>query len=101
MPKIVVLGSCKFEPYEMLLVPNKMESKLYHDDHEKAYQKACEIFYPAIKKTDEVWVYVPDGLGEHTRKDLVFAHAEGKQTFVLVELRGIPPRGWKPKSICI
>jgi hypothetical protein len=101
MPTIVVLGSCKFEPYKVLMVPNKMESKLYDEDHEKAYHEACKIFYPAIKKTDEVWIYIPDGLGEHTRKDLEFARAERKKTFVLVELHGIPPRGWKPKSICI
>jgi len=75
MPKIVVIGSCRFEPYEFLAVPEKVPN-LYNT--EEGYQIACKKFYPAIDKADEVWVYVPDGLGEHTSRDLVYALSKNK-----------------------
>jgi len=76
MPKIVILGSCKYEPYEILFAPKKIEG-LWNT--EEGYRKASEQCYPAIDKCDEVWVYVPDGrIGEHTRRDLEYAKSQGK-----------------------
>jgi hypothetical protein len=79
MPKIVVIGSCKYSPYEILIVPNTLDTKLYVEDHEKAYEEACKKFYPAIDKADEVWVYVPNGIiGEHTQRDIDYAQSKRK-----------------------
>lgn len=75
MPKIVILGSCRFEPYKILAVPKKVKGKW---NTEEGYQISTERFYPAIKEADEVWVYAPDGIGEHTQRDLDFAIKEGK-----------------------
>jgi len=74
MPKIVILGSCKYGPYEIIAMPNKLNPELYEKDHEKAYEEACKTFYPAIDQCDEVWIYIPDGkIGEHTMRDLLYA----------------------------
>jgi len=71
MPKIVILGSSRFGPYEILAVPNKIEGA---KNTEEGYRIACKTFYPAIDKSDEVWVYIPDGkIGEHTMRDLLYA----------------------------
>ena len=79
MPKIVILGSCSHQPYEVLMMPNKLDPELYAEDHEKAYAKACEKFYPAIEQADVVLVYVPAGeLGEHTQRDMEYAMKCGK-----------------------
>ena len=75
MPKIVVLGSCRFEPYQFLAVPNKIPGAW---NTEEGYQIAIAKFYPAIDETDEVWVYAPDGVGEHTGRDLAYARSRGK-----------------------
>ena len=78
MPKIVVVGSCKHAPYNIIQVPNPFDWKLYNEDHEKAYEKACEIYYPKIQECDEVWVYAPDGIGHHTKRDIDYAKKNGK-----------------------
>jgi len=71
MPKIVILGSCRYEPYEILFVPKKIPG-LWNT--EEGYKKASERCYPAIDQADEVWVYVPDGrIGEHTKRDIEYA----------------------------
>jgi hypothetical protein len=75
LPKIVVLGSCRFEPYQFLAVPNKIPGAW---NTEEGYQIAIAKFYPAIDETDEVWVYAPDGVSEHTGRDLAYARSRGK-----------------------
>ena len=80
MPKIVVLGSCRHEPYKVLIMPNKLDPELYAKDHEKAYEHACEKFYPAIDEADIVIVFNPDyTVGEHTQKDIDYARSKGKR----------------------
>lgn len=80
MPKIVILGSCRFEPYE-IVAPNKIPGA---HNTEKGYKIACEKFYPAIEKADVVLVYAPDGrIGEHTGRDIVYAWKCGKKVYVL------------------
>lgn len=78
MPRIVILGSCEHEPYEVLIAPNKLDSELYEKDHEKAYEEATKKFFPAIDEADEVWIYAPDGMGIHTTMDYSYARMKGK-----------------------
>ncbi len=80
--KIVILGSCRHSPYEVLAAPKPL-SKDYHN--ETGYHEACKIFYPAIENADVVWVYLPNGKpGEHTQRDLDYARSKGKQIFYIV-----------------
>ena len=81
MVKIVILGSCRFEPYEILFVPKKIEGKW---NTEEGYLEACKRTYPAITDVDVVIAYVPDGIGEHTRRDLKYAESLMKR-IVLIE----------------
>lgn len=74
MVKIVILGSCRFEPYEILASPKKNEKW----NTQEGYEMATQRFYPAILKADEVWVYAPDGIGEHTQRDMEYAKKCGK-----------------------
>ena len=74
--KIVVLGSTRFCPYTFLAVPNPVPG---YQDREEDYQKAVLTFYPAIREADEVWVYAPDGVGQHTRRDLEYALEQRKK----------------------
>ena len=84
MPKFVMLGSCRHEPYEMLFMPNKIDPTLYREEHEKAYDEACKTTYPAIEKADVVIVYVPDGIiGDHTQRDLTHAISHKKKIVVI------------------
>jgi len=83
MPKIVILGSCKYEPYEILAMPNKLDPELYERDHEMAYKMACSVFYPAIEKSDLVIVYAPEGVGEHTQADMDYARLRNKKIFIV------------------
>ena len=76
MPKIVVVGSTRFEPYDIIAVPRRLPN--YTND-EKSYQEAFKLFKPAIDICDEVWVYFPDGIGEHTTKDMMYALSIGKR----------------------
>ena len=76
MPKIVILGSCRHEPYEILAVP---ESHPTLHNTKEGYEWACKKFYPAIREADVVLVYSPDGrIGEHTRLDMDYAETRGK-----------------------
>lgn len=80
MVKIVILGSCKHAPYEILVVPNKIPGAWNTD---LGYEIATRKFYPAIEKADVVLVYTPDGhIGEHTQRDIDYATEKGK-TIVL------------------
>ena len=73
--KIVILGSCRFEPYDIIMVPRKVKGKW---NTEEGYQIAKKLFAPSIELADEVWVYAPDGLGIHTKRDLDYARKQGK-----------------------
>jgi len=81
MVKIVILGSCRHEPYEVLAVPRKIEGKW---NTENGYIEASKKIYPAIAEADVVIAYVPDGIGEHTRRDLQYADSLRKR-IVLIE----------------
>lgn len=84
MPKIVILGSCRHEPYEILAIPNKIPNAW---NTEKGYEMASKIFYPAIDKADIVIVFAPDGkIGEHTGRDIDYAVAQGKPIFIISPL---------------
>lgn len=83
MPKIVILGSCRFEPYEILAVPNKIPNAW---NTEEGYQIACKIFHPAIEQADVVLVYAPDGVGIHTQRDINYAREKGKTIFWMIPL---------------
>jgi len=86
MPKIVVLGSCRHSPYIILAVPEKVVKdgkNLWNT--EEGYKIAFEKFKKAINECDEVWVYAPDGLGEHTRRDLEYAKNIGKKIKVIID----------------
>jgi ketol-acid reductoisomerase len=78
MTKIVILGSCRFEPYEILAVPNKIPNAW---NTEKGYKKAAEKFHPAIEQADCIIVFAPDGIGKHTQRDIDYAMAHGKYVF--------------------
>ena len=82
MVKIVILGSCRFEPYEILAVPKRNEL----GDTEEGYQLATKKFYPAIDKADVVFVYAPDGIGPHTKRDIDYAISKGKPVAVYMDL---------------
>ena len=79
MPKIVILGSCRHEPYEVI-VPEKVKGKW---NTEEGYQKACEKFYPAIDEADIILVYASDGIGEHTNRDIDYAFSKGKHVQII------------------
>ena len=81
MPKIVILGSCKHEPYEILAVPNKIPNAW---NTEKGYKIASKKFYPAIEEADIVLVYVPNGeMGEHTLRDFQYAQKHKKSIYFI------------------
>lgn len=82
MTKFVILGSCRFEPYEILAVPNKIPNAW---NTEKGYAIASKIFHPAMQQADVIVVYAPDGIGEHTQRDIDYARSIGKKVFVLKE----------------
>jgi len=73
MPKIVILGSCRYEPYIILFMPNRVTPKELYNT-EEGYRKVSKLIYAAIDHADEVWVYAPDGyIGEHTSRDIKYA----------------------------
>lgn len=80
MVKIVILGSCKFEPYEILAMPQKIPNAW---NTEKGYKLASKKFYPAMDKADIIIVYAPLGIGEHTQKDVDYAKKIGKEVFII------------------
>lgn len=80
MPKFVILGSCRFEPYEVLAVPSKIPGAW---NTEAGYEIAFQRFGPAIEEADIVIVYAPDGIGEHTNRDLAYAKSLGKRIHII------------------
>lgn len=52
------------------MAPHEVDPFLYTKDHEEAYLRATEVFYPFIEESDLVVVYAPNGIGEHTGRDL-------------------------------
>lgn len=91
MPKIVILGSCRFAPYEVLAAPKKVPNMW---NTEEGYTKAAEVFYPAIASADAVLVYAPDGIGEHTARDILEACRQKKEVFLVVPFHaGIQVKG--------
>ena len=82
MPKIVILGSCRFEPYEILAVPNKVPNAW---NTEEGYKIAAQKFYPAIEKADLIICFAPDGVGEHTKRDVEYAESLGKKVHMITE----------------
>ena len=80
MPKLVILGSCRHEPYEILFVPKKIKGKW---NTEEGYKEASKMCYPTIDKCNMVIVYAPDGLGEHTTRDMIYALKKGKPVILL------------------
>jgi len=80
LPKIVILGSCRFSPYDVLAVPSEI-SPVWNT--EAGYEIAFRRFGPAIKKADIVIVYAPDGIGEHTNRDLEYAKSLGKRIHII------------------
>lgn len=84
MPKIVILGSCRYEPYQILAVPNKIPNAW---NTEEGYKVASQKFYPAINEADEVWIYAPDGIGEHTMRDVVYALKKQKKIRILTDFQ--------------
>ena len=84
MPKIVIVGSTRFEPYTLLIAPHKLPN--YSND-ERSYQAAFQIdggYKQSIEACDLVIIYAPDGIGEHTQKDIDYAHRCEKPVYVLV-----------------
>jgi len=80
MTKFVILGSCRFAPYEILVVPEPIPT--LHNT-EEGYKIASQKFYPAIDQADVIIVYAPDGIGEHTHRDIKYAQQKGKRVFML------------------
>jgi len=80
MVKIVLLGSCRFSPYEILAKPDPIPGAWNTDE---GYEKASKVFYPAIEQADIVIVYAPDRIGFHTAKDIQKAQAENKRIVVI------------------
>lgn len=87
--KIVVLGSLEHGDYEVL-APHKIDPELYETDHEKAYEKAKEVFYPAIDESTFIVVFQPKGLGGHTETDREYAVSQGKPIVYYPPLRPEP-----------
>ena len=85
MTKFVMLGSCRFEPYEILAVPEKLTDTPHTT--EEGYQMATEKFFPAMDNADVIIVFAPDGIGKHTQLDIDYARKIGKKVYELKELK--------------
>ncbi len=83
MTNFVMLGSCRFEPYNFLAVPNMIPGAWNTD---AGYAIAAKVFYPAMDKADVIIVYAPDGIGKHTQLDIDYARSIGKKVFALKAL---------------
>jgi len=83
MTKFVLLGSCRFEPYEILAVPNKIPGAWNTDE---GYRIAAQKFHPAMEEADMIIVFAPDGIGKHTQMDIDYARKIGKVVYQLVPL---------------
>ncbi len=82
MPKIVILGSCRFEPYEITFVPEKIKEKELYNT-EEGYKLASIKCYSAIDEADLVLIYNPDRIGEHTLRDMEYAKKKKKKIWIL------------------
>ena len=80
MVRIVILGSCRFSPYIVLAAPNPLSNAF---NTEEGYLRAARLFYPAIDEADIVIVYAPDGIGEHTARDMAYAESQGKRIVII------------------
>jgi len=80
MVKIVILGSCRFEPYDILFTPKKIKGKW---NTEEGYIIASKKCYKDIEEADEIWVYAPDGIGGHTQRDINYALSIGKKIHII------------------
>ena len=87
MTKFVFLGSCRFEPYDILIVPKKLTNTPHTT--EEGYLLATKLFFPAILESDVIIIYAPDGIGEHTQRDINFALRNNKNVFELVRYKKI------------
>ena len=99
MPKIVILGSCKHEPYEILAVP--LKNKFWNTD--KGYKLATERFYPAIDKADFIIVYCPNGVGKHTQKDIEYAKKMKKKiifVYNIIKMKLACKHDWGNTNFC-
>jgi len=78
--KIVILGSCKVVPYEIIKVPERefREDGTPLWNTEEGYQQAFKKFKRAIEEADEVWIYC-SAVGEHTLRDIEYAKKLGKK----------------------
>ena len=89
MVKITVLGSCAWEPYEILAVPNKIPGAWNTDE---GYKIAFEtVFKEAIENCDFVFVYNPTGVGTHTQMDIDYAKKQGKQVIYFDPIQAKSP----------
>lgn len=86
IPKIVILGSLTLGEYEVLF-PQKFNPELYEKDHEAAYEKAKEVFYPAMDDADVILALVPDTLhiGKHTKQDIGYSMEKGKAVIIITQ----------------
>ena len=88
MPNITILGSCRHSPYTILAKPDPLNPAYTVESHhefntDEEYVNACKIFYPAIDQSDIVIVWAPDGVGDHTAKDIEHADRQGKRVIVI------------------
>ena len=77
MPNIVILGSLRYGDYKVTYPEKVCED--YHNEED--YKKATQKFYPAIDEADIVIVY--GVAGEHTQRDISYAHKRGKEVIYL------------------
>ncbi len=98
MVKIVLLGSCRFSPYEILAKPDPLNPAYTVEEHhvfnnEEEYLNACKIFYPAMDDSELIIVYAPDGIGEHTMRDLNYglhdSSGSDKRRFIVITGDGV------------
>ena len=88
MPRFVIVGSCRHEPYTVLAMPKKLTDTPHTT--EEGYVAASKIFFPAIDSlsdTDAVIIWAPDGIGLHTLRDIEYAKSKGKRIYRLVEMK--------------
>lgn len=83
MPKIVILGSLKHGPYEVI-APKMLDPEKYEKDHEAAYEDAKKILYPAIEAADIIIVWTPeDIIIDHTKVDVTYALVNDKRVVII------------------
>jgi len=55
---------------------------------EEGYRRISGLIHAAIDNADEVWVYAPDGVVEHTGRDIAYAESKGKRIRLIEPDRG-------------